>query len=94
MKPKDLSKIVEESQKFALPCTICEEPTRGRGIFTPDGPAEVGIGEPPQNSRRYILFALCYKHPRDAYTIAIVEEIIRNKVSSGRNKADMKDTDV
>jgi hypothetical protein len=65
-----LRRDVEESQHIVIPCTLCNEPTFGRGIFT----GEMGALGATGDTFRVIIYPLCI---RCSYKIGYKDEVKR-----------------
>lgn len=40
-------------------CLLCEKPTRSRGVFVPEDPEVLGMGEPEVGRTRTVMYPLC-----------------------------------
>lgn len=85
MKKHQIDQAVEESMKQDLPCCLCSEPTRNRGVFIPDDPKASQIGEPPKGKTRIVIYPLCDGHPQGAETSEAVERALAEHFISINN---------
>lgn len=60
-----LGQAVQQSMKIELPCVLCGQATRSRGVFMPDS--------------RVRIYALCDEHSQDAGTVELIESVLRKQ---------------
>lgn len=65
MDERTLGQAVQQSMEIELPCVLCGQATRSRGVFMPDG--------------RALIYALCDEHSQDAGTVEVIECVLRKR---------------
>ena len=68
----EIKKFIEESQQHELPCILCRNPTRNRGMWMPNPP----MINPENGKERAIIYPLCDNHIFDSETCALVETVV------------------
>lgn len=85
MKKNQIDRALEKSMQQDMPCILCGEPTRNRGVFMPNDPSSSHLGTPPAGKTRTVIYALCEKHPQSSTTSQAVELAIEKTLLSKNN---------
>lgn len=80
-----IDRAVEKSMQQDMPCILCGETTRNRGVFIPDDPRQSHLGSPPAGKTRTVIYALCDRHPQNSATSKAVELALESKMLSRNN---------
>lgn len=84
MKSDHMPELLRLTNACSVPCILCETPTKYRGQWHLSDPTKIGLLPPPGGGAGRVIYALCADHAYDEHVIAIVEELIKNKVASRR----------